>query len=107
MAPEAKLFLSNCQITAIKNFRSDIHAVLDLERNKVGFPVLEFIQRGLFARGATNVGERIVVVDDRNLEGLTCELGVQGVVELEFGRITGTELVDCLDRPALTAAALS
>src|ERR1035438_2139365 len=63
-APRKRQFLfADREVAGVDDLGRDVNAVLDLERNQVRFAVLDFIERGFFARGALDVGKRIVVVD--------------------------------------------
>src|SRR5208283_5890566 len=84
------------EVAGVDDFRGDVHAALELERDQVRLAVLDFIEGGLFSRAALDVGERVVVVDGRDPERLLSSLRVEGIVELEFRGVTGPEMVNLL-----------
>src|SRR6266404_2879633 len=63
---EVQLFLAHDEVPCIDNLGNDVDAVLELERDQIWFAVLELVQNGLFAGGAADVGEGVVVIDGRN-----------------------------------------
>src|ERR1700691_2382207 len=67
---EGHFFLADGEVAGVNDFGCDVHTVLELERNQVGLAVLDFIESGLFARSALDVGEGIVVVDRGHEKGL-------------------------------------
>src|SRR5258708_20429048 len=67
-----------------------------MKRNQVGLSILDFIERGLFSRATLDVSKTVVVIDGRDEEWLPSRLCVELVIELEFRRVNGTEMVDLL-----------
>src|ERR1700733_10829084 len=88
--------VANGEVARVDDLGRDVNAVLELEGDQVRLAVLDFIESGLFLRGALDVGERVVVVDDGNQEWLTRRLGVERVVELECGCVAGAKAVELL-----------
>src|SRR6516162_2499621 len=88
-----QFLLTDNQVAGVDDFRCDVAAVFELERDQVRLAVLDFIERGLFSRAALDVGERVVVVDGGDQEWDAARFPVERVVELEFRGVAGPETV--------------
>src|SRR5437588_10187376 len=81
LPPEVQLLFSESEITGVDDLRNDVDAVFELERDKVGLTVLDFVEDRFFARCRANVGEGIVVIDRRNEKRFVRSFRVESVVE--------------------------
>src|ERR1700683_341499 len=86
-----ELLAADGEVSAIEDFGDDVHTVLELKRNQIWLAVFHLIKGRLFPRRATNEGEGVVVVDQRNQERLARRAGLDGVVELKFFRVFGAK----------------
>src|SRR5208337_4705409 len=89
-----QLVFADGEVPVVDDLWSDADAVFELEGDQVRLAVLDLIESGFFPRAALDVGERVVVVDGGNQEWLAARFRVEGIVELEFGRVAGAEMVD-------------
>src|SRR5580704_7906559 len=96
LAREIQLPFANREIPGVYDFGNDVHAVFELEGNEVGFAVLDFIERGLLAGCAADVGEVVVVVDRGNEKWFARQFRVEGVIKPKFRGVAGTKLIDLL-----------
>src|SRR5579885_3483395 len=106
--PSKRQFLfADREVAVVDDLGRDVDAIRELEGDQVRFAILDFVQGGLFPRGALDVGKRVIVVDGRNQEWLTRRLWTKGIVELEFRCVGGAELVDLIGDWACAACICS
>jgi hypothetical protein len=92
-ADERQLFFADGEIARVDDLRSDVDAVLDLEADQIGFPVLQLVESRFLTRRTPDVGKRIVVVNRCYLERLSRGLWIEDVVEVEFRRVSRAKMI--------------
>src|ERR1700730_14697863 len=93
---EIQFLFAHGEITCIDDFRNDVDAILELERDKIWLTVLDLVQNGLFAGGAADVSEGVVVIDRRNEERRARGFSVERIIKSKLGRVGRPELIDLL-----------
>src|ERR1700722_18786484 len=83
-ARERQFLLADGQVSVVEDFRDDIDAVFKLEVNQIWLAILDFVQRGLFARRALEVGELVIVIDGGHEKGLSRRFWVESVIKLKL-----------------------
>src|SRR5579859_8207680 len=86
---EVQLLFPEGEITGIDDFRNDVDAVFQLERDEIRFAVLDFVENRLLAGSGADVGKGVVMVDGGNKKRFARRLLVKRVVEAQLRRVCG------------------
>ena len=67
---ELQPVLADFEIAIIDDLGHDVSAIFQLEGDEIGLAVLHLVDGELFRSRRLDVGELVIVVDRRNIEGL-------------------------------------
>src|SRR5713226_6690795 len=84
---EVQFLFPKSEITGIDDFRNDVDAVFQLERDEVRLAVLDFVENRFLAGSRADVREGIVMVDGGNKKRFMRGFRVKRVVETQLRRV--------------------